>query len=109
MLAAASSPCLIKHQIYEGLVAGTVAPSDQGKVQGAITSLMSLTSIVAPIIFTAGLFSYFTSANAPIDLPGAPFLLGAAFMVTAVWTLVRLFRRIPEQPGDPTPQPNSPI
>ncbi|MEE2778827.1 MAG: TCR/Tet family MFS transporter [Acidobacteriota bacterium] len=93
----------------QGLVAGTVAPSDQGKVQGAITSLMSLTSIVAPIIFTAGLFSYFTSANAPIDLPGAPFLLGAAFMVTAVWTLVRLFRRIPEQPGDPTPQPNSPI
>ena len=45
----------------QGLIAGTVAAHDQGKIQGAITSLMSLTSILAPLIFAAGLFSYFTS------------------------------------------------
>ena len=79
----------------QGLVAGTVAAHDQGKVQGAIQSLMSLTAIVAPLLFTAGLFSYFTSAAAPIELPGAPFLLGAVMYATAFVLLVRLFRRMP--------------
>ena len=79
----------------QSLVAGAVPPGDQGKVQGAITSLMSLTSILAPLIFTAGLFSYFTSPSAPIELPGAPFLLGAVMYALAFWSLVRLFRRMP--------------
>ena len=79
----------------QGLVAGTVAAHDQGKVQGAIQSLMSLTAIVAPLLFTAGLFSYFTSDAAPIELPGAPFLLGAVMYATAFVLLVRLFRRMP--------------
>ena len=65
----------------QSMVAGSVSPSDQGKVQGALTSLMSLTSIVAPLVFTAGLFSYFTSPGAVWHLPGAPFLLGSALLL----------------------------
>ena len=79
----------------QGLVAGTVAPHDQGKVQGAIQSLMSLTAIVAPLLFTAGLFSYFTSEAAPVELPGAPFLLGAVMYAAAFLFLRRLFRKFP--------------
>ncbi len=79
----------------QSLVAGSVPPEDQGKVQGGIQSLMSLTSIVAPLIFTAGLFSYFTSASAPVELPGAPFLLGAVMYALAFWSVLRLFRRMP--------------
>ncbi len=79
----------------QSLVAGAVPPQDQGKVQGGIASLMSLTGILAPLIFTAGLFSYFTSEQASIELPGAPFLLGAAMYALAFWSLVRLFRRMP--------------
>ena len=79
----------------QSLVAGSVPPEDQGKVQGGIQSLMSLTSIAAPLIFTAGLFSYFTSASAPIQLPGAPFLLGAVMYALAFWSVLRLFRRMP--------------
>lgn len=79
----------------QGLVAGTVAPHDQGKTQGAITSLMSLTSIFAPLIFAAGLFSYFTSPDAPIEFPGAPFLVGSALWAVSFLILLRLFRRIP--------------
>jgi DHA1 family tetracycline resistance protein-like MFS transporter len=41
----------------QSIVAGSVDPSEQGKIQGALTSLMSLTNIVAPLFFTAGLFS----------------------------------------------------
>ena len=80
----------------QGMVAGTVSASDQGKVQGALTSLTSLTSIIAPLVFTAGLFSYFTSAGAVFHLPGAPFFLGSALCFTALAWLWSLFRRIPE-------------
>jgi len=79
----------------QGLIAGTVASHDQGKIQGAITSLMSLTSIAAPLIFAAGLFSYFTSDAAPIELPGAPFLLGSVLWAVSFLILLRLFRRMP--------------
>jgi len=76
----------------QALIAGSVESHDQGKVQGALTSLMSLTSIFAPLIFAAGLFSYFTSPAAPVDLPGAPFLVGSALWVIAFFILLRLFR-----------------
>ena len=79
----------------QSLIAGSVSPSDQGKVQGALTSLMSLTSILAPLVFTAGLFSYFTSEGAAFELPGAPFLLGAVLCFFGVIETVRLFRRVP--------------
>jgi DHA1 family tetracycline resistance protein-like MFS transporter len=83
----------------QSMVAGAVAPSDQGKVQGALTALMSLTAIVAPLVFTAGLFSYFTSEAAPWHLPGAPFLLGALLNLAGLVTVIRLFRRLPGSEG----------
>jgi DHA1 family tetracycline resistance protein-like MFS transporter len=79
----------------QGLVAGTVEPNDQGKIQGALTALMSLTSIFAPLIFASGLFSFFTSPSAPFELPGAPFLLGSLLWAVSFVIVVRLFRRIP--------------
>ena len=71
-------PCIIVFGAFGGvagpaiqsIVAGAVDPSDQGKIQGALTSLMSVTNIVAPLFFTAGLFSYFTSEHAVIELSG---------------------------------------
>ena len=79
----------------QGLVAGVVAPSEQGKVQGALTSLTSLTSIIAPLLFTSLLFGYFTSDAAPFVLPGAPFFLGSLLFVTALILMTRLFKRVP--------------
>ena len=82
----------------QGLVAGTVLPSEQGKIQGAFTLLTSLTAIVSPLIFTTGLFSFFTSAAAPVVLPGAPFFLGSLLFLVSLGLLVRLFRRLPATP-----------
>ena len=79
----------------QGLVAGSVPPDEQGKVQGALTSLISLSSIFAPLIFTTGLFSFFTSDAAPFKLPGAPFFLGTAFFLAGFIVVLRLFRRVP--------------
>ncbi|MEM8995292.1 MAG: TCR/Tet family MFS transporter, partial [Acidobacteriota bacterium] len=52
----------------QALVAGSVSPSDQGKVQGALTSMMSLAAIIAPLTFVSGLFSFFISDRAPVPL-----------------------------------------
>jgi DHA1 family tetracycline resistance protein-like MFS transporter len=86
----------------QGLVAGTVHASEQGKIQGAFTSLTSLTAILSPLIFTSGLFSFFTSQAAPIILPGAPFFLGSVLFLVSLIMLARLFRRLPVEPaGEP--------
>jgi len=84
----------------QSIVAGTVDSSEQGKIQGALTSLMSMTSIVAPLIFTAGLFSYFTSDEAPVRVPGAPFLLGSVLLFIALIVIRQVFRRFPEETDD---------
>lgn len=98
----------VAHPAIQGLVAGAAPPAEQGKLQGALTSLVSLTAIAAPLLFTAGLFSYFTSDRAPLHLPGAPFLLGAVLFAVSLVLLVRLFRRLPgpaAAPGRPAPGP----
>ncbi|HVZ96571.1 MAG TPA: TCR/Tet family MFS transporter [Chitinophagaceae bacterium] len=63
----------------QSIITGHVPPNEQGELQGALTSLISISAIVSPVIMT-GLFSYFTSGSAAIYLPGAPFILGAALM-----------------------------
>jgi DHA1 family tetracycline resistance protein-like MFS transporter len=81
----------------QSIVAGTVSPTEQGKTQGALTSLMSLTAIIAPLLFTAGLFSYFTSPAAMFSLPGAPFLTGSILVFTALIVIRRVFLRFPAE------------
>jgi len=80
----------------QSIIAGTVAPSEQGKIQGALTSLISVTNIIAPLVFTAGLFSYFTSEGAVIKLPGAPFLVGSVLLAIALLITRAVFRRFPK-------------
>jgi DHA1 family tetracycline resistance protein-like MFS transporter len=79
----------------QGLVAGSVSPSAQGSVQGALTSLMSLTAIFAPLIATQ-LFGTFTGNGVPVELPGAPFFAGAIFLAAALAGVLRVFRRNPQ-------------
>ncbi|MFY8186028.1 MAG: tetracycline resistance MFS efflux pump, partial [Bacteroidia bacterium] len=63
---------------------------EQGELQGAITSLMSLTSIIGPLLMTS-LFTFFTGTNSPIYFPGIPFLTGAILtMVSFVIVLLAL-------------------
>ncbi len=80
----------------QSIVAGQVPPSDQGKIQGALTSLIGLTSVVAPLIFTTGLFGYFTSSSAVFPLPGAPFFLGSGLLLVAAFVLSRVFASFPD-------------
>ena len=66
----------------QATISGHVPPNAQGELQGSLTSLMSLTSIIGPLVMT-NLFSYFTSASAPVLIPGAPFILGGILMLSS--------------------------
>lgn len=63
----------------QSIMAGNVSPREQGELQGALTSVMSATSIVGPPMMT-NLFYFFTHDEAPFEFPGAPFLLAAILM-----------------------------
>jgi DHA1 family tetracycline resistance protein-like MFS transporter len=66
----------------QAIISGHVPPNEQGELQGALTSLMSVTSIVGPLLMT-GSFSYFTGPNKPFYFPGISFLIGAVLMLIA--------------------------
>ncbi len=72
----------------QGVMSGQVPANQQGELQGALTSLISVTSIVGPLLMT-NLFSYFTAADAPVYFPGAPFLMGAVLTLFSVFFAVR--------------------
>ncbi len=66
----------------QATISGHVPANSQGELQGSLTSLMSATSIIGPLIMT-NLFSYFTSDRAPFLFPGAPFVLGGILMLAS--------------------------
>ncbi len=64
----------------QATISGHIPPNEQGELQGALTSLMSLTSIFGPLLMT-NLFYIFTKDDAPVRFPGISFLLGAVLML----------------------------
>ena len=76
----------------QALISSHVPKNQQGELQGSLTGLQSLTSIIGPPMMI-GLTSYFSIKNDPqhIYFPGAAFLLGAFFMLlsatVAYWVL----------------------
>ena len=61
-----------------------VDPTEQGRLQGALASLVGLGSLIGPTMFTQT-FAAFISTRADLGLPGAPFLLAAALVIAAMY------------------------
>ncbi len=76
----------------QGIISTHVPPNEQGELQGALTSLMSATSIVGPVLMTS-LFAYFTDKNAPLIFPGAPFAMGAFLTMLSSLLAYRSLKR----------------
>jgi MFS transporter, DHA1 family, tetracycline resistance protein len=66
----------------QSLISQQVGPSNQGELQGGLTSLQSLTTILGPLI-ASNLFSYFTASTSTVHFPGAAFLMGSVFCFLA--------------------------
>lgn len=76
----------------QGIISGQVPPNEQGELQGALTGLISATSIVGPLLMT-NLFSWFTTPDAPVYFPGAPFMMGAILTVLGMILAIRPLRK----------------
>jgi DHA1 family tetracycline resistance protein-like MFS transporter len=71
-----------------------VDTTEQGRLQGALASLVGLASLIGPTVFTQT-FAVFISTRAELGLPGAPFLLASLLMFAAIL----LSWRITQSPG----------
>lgn len=76
----------------QGIMSARVADNAQGELQGALTSASALAMILSPLVMTYT-FAQFTNANAPIYLPGAPFLLAALLSTLGLAALLAGTRR----------------
>lgn len=71
------------------LMSQRIPPNAQGELQGGMASLSSINSILGPFLATQ-LFGYFTSAAAPVQFPGAPFLASAVLALLSAIILLRV-------------------
>lgn len=77
----------------QALITQQVGADVQGRVQGALMSLVSLAGIVGPMMF-AGIFALFIGKSSPAHVPGAPWLL-AAVLLAVGWLVGWRFARPP--------------
>jgi DHA1 family tetracycline resistance protein-like MFS transporter len=64
----------------QSIISVSVPANEQGELQGALTSLVSVTAMIGPPLMT-GLFSYYTRPGAPIHFSGVAFFAGGILML----------------------------
>ena len=77
----------------QGIASSQVGASQQGELQGGLSSMMSLTSIISPILMTQT-FGLFTSDQAPVYFPGAAFLLAGVLTIGSLGLFIRVTREL---------------
>jgi len=79
----------------QSMMTHQVDPHEQGRLQGALTSLASLAGIFGPAMF-ANIFALFISDHAPVsNLSGAAFLLAGLLLIVAIAIATRVTRHAP--------------
>ena len=79
----------------QGIMSRTAADDQQGELQGTVTSINAVATIVAPLMVTQT-FWYFTDGNGPVYAPGAPFLLSALLTIGCIFVFMQTPR--PKRP-----------
>jgi DHA1 family tetracycline resistance protein-like MFS transporter len=85
----------------QSMITRQVAADEQGRAQGALSSLQSLTGILGPGLYTT-VFAYFIGEDAPLYAPGAPFLVASALVVCALIAAVFAAPRNPTRTLSPS-------
>jgi DHA1 family tetracycline resistance protein-like MFS transporter len=92
----------------QGIMTHRVSASEQGELQGAISSLRAIAVIIGPGLFTFT-FAYFIDAKHGRNLPGAPWYLGAALLFFAMLMSFRIEQQPPTAEADLAAVEPSPI
>jgi len=74
------------------IMTSLVDATEQGRLQGALASLVGLASMIGPTLFTQ-IYALFISTRADLGLPGAPFLLAAVLISVAMAVAWRTTRK----------------
>jgi len=77
----------------QSIMTSEVPKNAQGELQGGITSIMTLTAMVGPLLMT-GIFKYYTNPENPIYFPGAPFMVGAVIAVASIFIARMSLRKL---------------
>jgi len=83
-----SSLSSIAGPALQSLISKDVPSNEQGELQGTLTSMASLTSILGPLAYT-GLFAHFTKVGV-FYFPGVAYLLAAVVSFVAAGVILRL-------------------
>lgn len=78
----------------QGLMTRRVGPSEQGRLQGANASIMGLTGLIGPALYTA-IFAFAVQHEAILHLPGLPIFIAAAAMFAALAIAIQIARPTP--------------
>lgn len=81
----------------QSVISSKVLPTEQGEIQGTLTSLMSASSIIGPPLMSS-VFYYFTHDEAPFKFAGAPFVLGGVLMLASTFIAYFSFRKNKKNP-----------
>jgi DHA1 family tetracycline resistance protein-like MFS transporter len=63
----------------QGLLTARVAPDEQGRLQGATSSLSGIAELIGPLLFTS-VFAAFIDSGRTTPMPGAPLLLAGLLL-----------------------------
>jgi MFS transporter, DHA1 family, tetracycline resistance protein len=86
----------------QAILAGHVPRNEQGELQGALTSTVSLTSIIGPLMMT-NLFAWFTRPSTSVHFSGAPFLLGSILLLASALIAYSVLKNEKEEHKQQTP------
>lgn len=75
----------------QALMSHRVQPFEQGQLQGANASIMSITGMMGPVLFTQA-FSRAITPGTGIHVPGAPFFVAGALLFSALILALRVTR-----------------
>lgn len=73
------------------LLSQRVAPERQGQLQGANASLISLTGLIGPVLYT-GVFAFVVANRETVPIPGASFYIASALVLLAAVVAVQTTR-----------------
>lgn len=73
----------------QGVMTRLVSPSEQGQLQGANASVLGISTLIGPLLFTQ-IFATFIGAHRDWHLPGAPFLVSALLLVGSLTVALRV-------------------
>ena len=76
----------------QSVISSKVDPTEQGEIQGTLSSLMSASTIIGPPMMSS-LFYYFTQKDAPFQFAGAPFVLGGILMLISALIAFFTFKK----------------